>query len=248
MKWRAKFFQAMPQITQDYPTARWLFLTLTVRNVAIADLRQTVTHMNQSFVRLTKLKIFPAIGWLKSVEVTRNPKDGTAHPHFHCLLMVASNYFGRNYVNQKQWRDAWQQSLRVEYEPSVNIKVVKEQNGSSQNGSSQNGSSISDDNSIAKAICETLKYSVKPDDLAVSSEWLEELTRQLHKTRAVSVGGILRKYLKEDSDDDDLVHIEEENGTDSEMEESILFGWRESIKRYALNGTSQNGMELLYPE
>ncbi|KEM81862.1 replication family protein, partial [Escherichia coli 7-233-03_S3_C1] len=39
---------------------------------------------------------------------------------------------------------------------------------------------------------ETLKYSVKPEDMANDPEWFLELTRQLHKRRFISTGGALK--------------------------------------------------------
>ncbi|WNN88804.1 protein rep [Gloeocapsopsis dulcis] len=112
LMWKAKAYQALPKVKQDYPKYRWLFLTLTVKNCPIYELQKTLDWMNKSFVRLTKLKDFPAIGWIKSVEVTRG-KDGNAHPHIHCLLMVAPSYFGLNYLSQERWVELWQKSARL---------------------------------------------------------------------------------------------------------------------------------------
>lgn len=93
LMWKAKAYKVLPKIIAEFPTYRWLFVTLTLRNCPIEDLRSTLTWMHESFKRMTKLKDFPAVGWIKSTEVTRG-KDGSAHPHFHCLLMVQSRYFG----------------------------------------------------------------------------------------------------------------------------------------------------------
>ena len=66
---------------------------------------------------------------------------------------------------QKPWAD---------YLPSVNVKAVKatlDEKGRKQ---------------LDKAICETLKYSVKPSDLALEGDkgaWLHEMTKQVHKMR-----------------------------------------------------------------
>ena len=61
-----------------------------------------------------------------------------------------------------------------------------------------------------------------------------ELTQQLHKTRAVSVGGELRDYLRED-EPEDLIHDEDE---ESELAASpddprLIFEWHTLAKRYA---------------
>ncbi len=223
LKWRARFFQAMPEIKEKYPTHRWIFITLTEKNCDVVDVRSTIKHLNQGFVRLSQLKEFPAVGWVKSVEVTRNPKTGQAHPHLHVLALVPSGYFGgKSYIKAARWVELWQQSLRVDYPPVIDIRAVKGKLGDAED--------------MAKAICETLKYTVKEEDLVADADWLIELTSQLHKTRAVSVGGCLREFLKEEKEDDDLINIaDSEDAKLPESDISVYFGWRENIKRYKLN-------------
>ncbi len=223
LKWTARLFNALPQITEKYPTHRWIFLTLTVKNCDLVDLRSTVSDMNKAFARLTQLKIFPGAGWIKSLEITRNPETGQAHPHFHVLILVPSGYFGgKSYIKQDQWRSLWQQSLRADYLPLVNIKAVK--------------GKTPDQDGLAIAICETLKYSVKEEDLVVDAAWLIELTKQLKNTRAVSIGGCLREFLREEKEDDDWVNIDDDNDESKESVSEIIlsFGWHETSKRYKL--------------
>lgn len=228
MKWQAKMFSAMPEITQAYPTHRWIFVTLTVRNCDLADLRTVVDGMNKAFKRLSQLKAFPAIGWIKSLEVTRNAETGQAHPHFHCLMLVDSKYFGgRNYIKQEEWRSLWQRCMRVDYSPVVNVKAVKP----------KKNKLTEELDDIGQAIVETLKYSVKEEDLVADKDWLAELTTQLHKTRAIAIGGVLKNFLKEEKEDDDLIHIEEKEIEVEEETISIFFGWRETISRYKVNKT-----------
>lgn len=263
LMWKARFFQAMPQIQADYPTARFVFLTLTVRNCQLTELRDTLNWMNKGWERLTKRKQFPALGWIKSLEVTgpwnvyydsvfigrmtgkefrawRERKrsydssllklgsTGEAHPHFHSLLMVPSSYFsGQAYLSQQKWAELWQKSLRTDYQPRVDVRAIKPQQGGD----------------MASAVKETLKYSVKPEDLVADSSWLQELTIQLHHTRAIAVGGVLRRYLSED-DPDNLVHsdepvIAEEDGDDDDP--FVYFSWQEMIRRYVKQGDRDNG-------
>ncbi len=81
---------------------------------------------------------------------------------------------------------------------------------------------------------ETAKYGVKEEDLIFSSEWLEELTIQLHKTRAVSVGGLLKNYLKED-EPEDLINTDENEEIDVDDEEfRLFFDWAEQVRRYKM--------------
>ncbi len=220
--WRARFFQALPKIRKQYPSSRFLFLTLTVRNCEISELRSCLAHMNKSWVRLSQRQQFPALGWLKSVEVTRST-NGTAHPHFHAILMVNPSYFSHGYIPQAKWTELWKESLRADYTPVVNVKAIKPAKGSSED---QLG------DQLAKALCETLKYSVKPDDLVSDREWLLELTAQLHKTRAVAVGGVFKNFLSEEEPEtDDLINPNKDSDEPTSGD-SLWFGWREMLQRY----------------
>jgi plasmid rolling circle replication initiator protein Rep len=215
--WRARFFQAIPRVIEAYPNARWVFLTLTVKNCPVNELKSTLGLMNKAWVRLTQRKQFPAIGFVKSTEVTRSD-NGDAHPHFHVLMLVSSRYFGDQYIKQGEWRELWQQALRADYLPVVNVKAVKSRPGDPTNG-------------VAIALLETLKYGVKESDLMHDAAWLQELTKQLHKTRAVSVGGVLKAYLSEE-EPDDLIHADDGQVVAEPDTPQIWFGWREMVKRY----------------
>lgn len=58
MMWQARFYQSLPKIVTEHPAARWLFLTLTVRNCSIDALGETLTAMNAGFQRLKDRKEF----------------------------------------------------------------------------------------------------------------------------------------------------------------------------------------------
>lgn len=222
LMWRARFYRAIPEYLNDHPTRRPLFLTLTVRNCAIADLRATVNEMNHAFKRMSQRKNWPGAAWVKSLEVTRG-EDGSAHPHFHILMFVKTSYFKQGYIKQADWRAYWQNCLKTSYLPVVHVQTVKAK-----------GDHDNPQQAMRIAIMETLKYGVKPDDLIAEREWLYELTQQLHRTRAVAVGGELRKYLRE-VEPEDLIHDEDE---ESELaagpdDPRLVFEWAREAKRYA---------------
>lgn len=220
--WVGRFIKAMPRIRKDYPKARWIFLTLTVRNCELSGLRETIKWMNSSFKKMTKRKQWPSKGWVKSLEVTRNSKDGTAHPHFHILMMVPTTYFGKGYLKQTKWRELWQSCLKSDYLPVVNVKTVKPKPDATEQ-----------DAAIMAAIRETFKYSVKPIDLAAEADWLQELTIQLHNSRAVEISGVLRQYMDEE-EPEDLIHSEDNQPEELSEDDPVLrFGWRERTARYA---------------
>lgn len=218
LAWKAKAYKVLPQIVEKYPKHRWLFLTLTQKNCKIIELRETIQLMNKAFKRLTDLKAFPAVGWLKSVEVTRG-KDGSAHPHFHCLLMVPGGYFsGRDYLKQAEWVAMWRKCLRLDYDPVLDVQAIK------------NGRKPTD------LVPELLKYCTKESDMTVDREWLLELTRQMHKLRAIATGGVLKEYLRALEDEpEDLIHVDgDDEAIASEEDTHLFFGWRQKEKKYRL--------------
>lgn len=218
--WKARLSTALPLIEQDYPKARWLHLTLTVRNCPITDLRETLKSMNSAWKRLTLLKKFPAIGYFKSLEITRG-EDGSAHPHFHILMMVNSSYFqGACYIKQDKWVEMWMKVLRVNYAPGAHIQSIK----------------ISEDHAnILDAVKEVAKYTVKGDDLTVNSEWLIEYTKQVHKTRAISLGGVLKNYLSDaEATNEELVLGESEEDVNKLVTPFYLANWNKSDIRYTV--------------
>ena len=141
--WKALMYKSYDEIMQKHPTHRFVFLTLTIKNPLIGDLRETIKHMNKSWTRLKDRKEFIGAvdGWIRTTEVTRptlprkNKKapavycpetmNTHAHPHFHVLLMVKPSYFGKGYIKQAKWSELWGDCLRVDYLPVVDVRTVK---------------------------------------------------------------------------------------------------------------------------
>jgi hypothetical protein len=235
MSWQAKTLKIMPKVIEENPKSRFIFLTLTVKNCELNELRDTLKWMHNSWMKLLKRKEFaPVQGWVRSVEVTRG-NDDTAHPHYHVLVMVNEGYFKRGYVSQKRWSEVWQDCLGVGYTPVVDVRSVR---------SGRREKEGEDAVLMSAAICEVLKYSVKPADCSVddskrrlsNQEWLSGLTSQLFKTRAIATGGILKRHLKElEQEPDDLIHIDDQdvNQVDDEAPR-IAFAWQKDKKRYQM--------------
>jgi plasmid rolling circle replication initiator protein Rep len=216
LMWQARFLKAFPVVQQQYPTSRWIFLTLTVRNCAITDLRNTIQGMNRAWNRFVQRQEFAdnVQGWIRSTEVTRG-QNRSAHPHFHCLLMVRPGYFGRPYVTQARWTELWREAARLDYTPIVDVRTVKDRRGSGE--------------PIRGAIAETLKYSIKPDDL-LDREWLLEITSQVFRLRFIATGGVLRGILRELEESDEDLMLLGEGGDSGDPE--LFFEWRRRIQRY----------------
>lgn len=218
LMWKAKAFRILPQIVEKYPNHRWLFMTLTIKNCPIKDLRETLHWMNKSWQRLVQRKSFPAIGWLRSTEVTRG-KDGSAHPHFHCLLLVPSSYFGGNYLKQSDWVEMWRSALRIDYNPIMDIRAVKK------------------GKQPMCLVAELIKYCVKESDLIANRQWFLEFTKQIHKMKCVTTGGVLKEYLKAlENEPEDLIGKDDENDKE-DNDPHLYFNWRYKEKKYRLLDT-----------
>jgi hypothetical protein len=80
---------------------------------------------------------------------------------------------------------------------------------------------------------ELLKYCTKESDLVEQREWFLELTRQMHKMKCVTTGGVLKEYLRElEQEPEDL--IGEGDKPEGEDAGTLYFGWKRKDKRYRL--------------
>ncbi len=186
---------------------RDIFATFTVRNCLITDLSKTIKLMQDSFARMSKTKRFKnsILGFMRALEIPpQKDNNEYIHPHFHCLFVVPTNYFNSTkdlYIKQEEWITMWQKALRVDYSPSVDIRIIKAKGEADP---------------IAKAVAETVKYPLKSMDLKkMSVELFKELVIQMKAKRALAFGGIVKDYRKklilDDVEDGDLIYDGVEN-------------------------------------
>ena len=221
---------------------RFLFLTLTCKNVDGEYLSNQIDELFKAFTKMTRRKIFKQSvkGWFRALEVTHNLDKNsnnydTYHPHFHMVLMVNKNYFTDNkiYISHEKWAELWKSCMEVDYEPLVNIKTFK-------SGTKEE---------TEKSVAEVAKYTVKDDDLIIKDEngqVDEELTddavfildKALANRRLVAFGGKLRDIQKELKLDDlekgDLVLTDNE---DDELREDLdymieSYHWKVGYNQY----------------
>jgi plasmid rolling circle replication initiator protein Rep len=219
LMWAARFMKRVA--VPEFPKGRWLHLTLTVENVPVERLRATLGEMNEAWHRMIKRSVWPALGFIRSTELTR-AKNDFAHPHFHVLLYVKPSYFtSRDYISHERWASMWREALRADYDPVVYVKAWKL-------------STITDEQTGETrelAPVEGLKYAVKPSDLIgerkpEDAEWLALLTEQTHKLRFLATGGILKDALSEEKEtNDDLIRPGGELSEDAEEFARWWFLW-----------------------
>lgn len=189
-------------VIQEKQKIAVLFLTLTVSNPDVKNLKSTIAKMNKAFKKMSETKSFKnaILGYFKSVEILgdKTPK-GQAHPHFHILIIVDTKYFSsRYYLNKSQWTEMWKKALKVDYTPVVDVRRIKSKN-----------ENFSD---IDSAIIETVKYAVKHSDLCKrTNEDFYYLYTQTKNLRFISAGGILKEHLNLIKIDEDLINLKKEN-------------------------------------
>jgi len=145
------------------------------------------------------------------------------HPHLHILGLVPASYFTHGYITQEQWTQMWQESLRVDYKPIIHIKTVKPKKNQRLLVQPEEfeADCNADESGMIAAICETLKYTVKEQDLLgtycqddeANAAWLKEMTQQLYKMRRVEYRGVFKeigKQLDEAEKDGNLINITDE--------------------------------------
>jgi len=196
----------------------YIFLTLTIKNPSVSDLKATVKHINQSFQRMAETVGYKnaVIGHFKALEILGdNTPDEEVHPHFHILLIVSKSYFtSKNYISQDKWIDMWQKALRVDYRPVVDIRKIKPNVKKRQSA-------------IKSAVYEVAKYAVKHTELTKRTN--EDFTQIINQTRGMrffSTGGYLKEKISLMKLDDDLIGLKEQTEALWKEIEELIYKWQ----------------------
>lgn len=108
----------------------FIFLTLTVPNVAGDDLVGELDEQYLALKRLIQRKEFKAIsnGFIRKTEITYNQKRNDFHPHIHMLIAVNKSYFTNinAYVKQDKWQEIWKKCKKDNSITQVNVKKANE--------------------------------------------------------------------------------------------------------------------------
>lgn len=219
--------------------SEFLFLTLTLKNAELGDLKLVLQQLHKGFYRLMKYKRISNItkGYIRATEITINRKTKQYHPHLHIMLMVPKDYSRRKqykrYVPQEEWVALWRRALRVNYDPVVNIKKVRSRKR-------KNGTESGE----LAAAKEVAKYQVKSKEYLtgqVKSDlvYLDELEGALRNTRQFGYGGLLKEIRKQLLDEEEsengkqkLDHIESEIDDDGIARPTIMFKWAWALSNY----------------
>lgn len=222
------------RLQSDY---QFLFVTLTIKNPVGDNLSEACDALYKSYIRLMDKKRMKFVkGALRSLEITVNRKTNpiTYHPHLHCIFAVKNDYFSSsNYLSQSELSLLWQDSLKVDYIPIVDIRACKDK------GLKKNGNVIF--KNISSAVAEVAKYSVKASDFLCGTdeqnkEVVKVLLNTLKNRRMFSFTGVFREVRRElkldDIDTGDLVHIESDNSTPATLVARLCFSWLDKRSCY----------------
>ncbi len=157
---------------------KWLFLTLTASNCQTRNLRETLRRRARAFKRLRRRKFWQdnVLGAIRYTEVDVGKEEpDTAHPHFHCLLLVRPSMFeGKNYVSEERWRDAWGQALQEGYLPRLEVERLP-----------------GTPDQIRSQVVAVAGYSTKARARVPDAQWLISTTQQLKGERLIQTSGVL---------------------------------------------------------
>lgn len=234
--------------------AKYIFLTLTMKNVDGPELGDALGRLTKAWDRLCKQRpIKRAVkGWFRSIEITRGDgrrkADRGYHPHLHAILAVEPEYFRRKsglYITHEEWVRRWRKALREDYDPSVRIQTTKAKGAKA--------ASLS-------AAAEASKYAIKDEDYidpALSDDEavdiLVDYTRALHKRRLTAMGGWLKEAAKaldmpDQLEDGDLVHIEDETIREDVAELIETYQWNFGVGDYILVSRTVNPLRVVRKE
>lgn len=235
------------QADEEQPGCRFIFLTLTAKNSTEQDLNTNIKSMNHAVSKLfnySKIKKF-LVGYVRSTEVTVT--DGVEadeikyHHHVHVIAMV-NNYFKReNYMNQDDWAQLWQQALKTDYTPVINLKAIK------ANPKKHLSAIESVSRELSKYVVKPASYLANVEDGFSSQDdadthninVIQCLSEKLQNLRQTSYGGLLRKIRsrmfgsEKDDTDDDLTHVTDDDSEfNADEAETVKAFWNEFKDNY----------------
>lgn len=241
-----KLSQVMDAV-QAEQGCRYLFLTLTVENVPGAELGSALGKLAAGWYRLADQRAFGRAvgGWFRAIEITRNAKENTYHPHIHAVLAVPPTYFERDspiYITQKGWRERWRKAARLVYDPRVDIRVARGKDG---------------DRTARAATVEAAKYATKDSEYIDPRLSMDEAARivtdytvALHRRRLTAFGGWLkdaaRKLDAGDLEGDkDLVHVDENTVREDVADLITTYNWHLGAGDYVLARRELNPLKVV---
>ena len=224
--WRRRFFEGLPKFHEDFPTHRAIFLTLTVKNCPVNELRTTINDMHRGWNRMVQRSFFPTKFWFRRTEVTKQGGDPalclgpSMHPHIHAVLFVPAGYFSHGYVRQTEWTKQWMDAMRLDYQPVVDIRRARSRSSSGGATTAQ---------SRAAAV-EASKYATKATDLIAMGSSLGTYHYAIKGLRLTASSKSLKPYIADTPIDASLLVDNETCDVEPTVRGKAL--WFEDVQEY----------------
>lgn len=227
------------------PKSEFLFLTLTLKNAELGELKKVISDLHKGFNRLFRYKKIDGLirGYIRSTEITINRSRRQFHPHIHVVLMVPRGYSKhtelKRYITHSEWVALWRRALKIDYDPGVYIEKAKARKR--KNGKLEK--------SELAAVKEIAKYQVKSGDYITGNVvadlvYVEELELALRHTRQFGYGGIFKEVRKElllDDEEEDLINYgngneevdhEDDVEVDDIPDKTVMYKWVYAMSNY----------------
>lgn len=198
----AEMLRVADVLAAERPDLKAALLTLTVENVDLRDLRSTVSKMLNAWNLLRKRRVVDrwVAGTARSIEITRNDRVGTYHPHIHVLVLFKEGYSTYEpQIRTTEWVRLWRECLGVDYDPVCDIRFAFTRN--------ESGEKIYGD--LVGAIAESGKYVTKPavlDEMEDEELWM--FARALYRIRMYAYTGVIAEMRHRLSIDDDAIDVD----------------------------------------
>jgi len=212
--WRRsrKVYQQVAKIMdylEEQKEYKYIFLTVTFRNMVGDDLPKAIDAFMESFKRMTNSKEFKkaAKGFFRALEVRKKYDREDFHPHIHVIIAVDKRYFEKKdkqsgYMNHDEWMNLWRRCANLDYDPWVDIRKVKEKVQKIKN---KNGE-VEKIKSIKGAVAEVSKYCTKSTDIIIDVDEVyfygtkESDKGKYHKTKRGKPNELYEHFKKEFED------------------------------------------------
>lgn len=203
----------------------WRFVTLTIKNCRVDELKETISQMLKAWDKLNKRRGVKKIlcGWARSLEVTYNDNTGTFHPHLHVLCAFEKNC-APNYLEVRQ---VWADAMELKYTPICDIIAPYVKN--------------SKWDTYKSAIVEAFKYCVKSKNVVDMPLYAFKcLVDGIKNKQMIAYSGIIknaRKQLKLNNKDvpDRVV----DDISDKEVK-TLILEWSFAETKYIIFGARNN--------
>lgn len=232
LKMYSDVYKCVTALKDNY---KFIFVTLTLKNCKGSDLSDTIDLLQHSYTKLMRTKRMSFVqGAYKSLEITYRKETDKFHPHLHIIFAVAPNYFtSSDYLLSYELSSLWKSALGVSYTPVVYIEKIKPKKGK---------------DALACAVAEVAKYPCKASDYLCNDDKTNEyvvqaLSSALAHRRMFEFYGVfakVRKALKLEEKENDLIHIDIENKSSGNLLAYLRFYWDKKFSAYVMYDVIKN--------